>query len=127
MRVLLDESVPRQLARFLSGHTVSTVPREGWAGLDNGELLGHASQRFDVLITGDQGIQYQQNLARLRMGVIVIVAPDNRVRTITAMAPQISVARGHIDRGEIVRVVPQLGLMLLRRIAAYCGQYHKPF
>ena len=106
MRVLLDESVPRQLARFLTGHAVSTVPREGWAGLDNGELLDHASERFDVLITGDQGIQYQQNLARLRMGVIVIVAPDNRVRTITAMAPQISAVLGHIDRGELVRVVP---------------------
>ena len=106
MRVLLDESVPRQLARYLVGHAVSTVPRQGWAGLDNGELLDHASERFDVLITGDQGIQYQQNLARLRIGVIVIVAPDNRVRTITTMAPRIAAALSHIGRGELVRVVP---------------------
>lgn len=77
--------------------------------MDNGELLERASDRFDVLITGDQGIQYQQNLARLRIGVIVIVAPNNRVRTITAMAPRISAALAHIERGELVRVVPQLG------------------
>ena len=61
VRVLLDESVPRQLAPLLSSHSVSTVPREGWAGLDNGELLDRAVQRFDVLVTGDQSLQYQQN------------------------------------------------------------------
>ena len=54
MRVLLDESVPRQLAPLLHSHSVSTVPREGWEGLDNGELLDRAVQRFDVLVTGDQ-------------------------------------------------------------------------
>ncbi|MDD9988864.1 MAG: hypothetical protein OXQ31_21525 [Spirochaetaceae bacterium] len=85
---------------------MSTAPREGWAGLDNGELLDRASERFDVFITGDQGIQYQQNLSRLRIGVIVIVAPDNRVRTITAMAPRISAALGRMERGELVRIVP---------------------
>ena len=74
--------------------------------MDNGELLEAASDQFDVLITGDQGIQYQQNLSRLRMGVVVIVAPDNRVRTITAMAPRISAALSRIGRGELVRVVP---------------------
>ena len=93
MRVLLDESVPRQLAPLLTGYSVSTVSREGWAGLDNGQLLDRAAQHFDVLVTGDQSLQYQQNLARRHLGVVVIVAPDNRVETITSLSPKVLAAR----------------------------------
>jgi predicted nuclease of predicted toxin-antitoxin system len=104
VRVLLDESVPRQLAPLLSSHSVSTVPREGWAGLDNGELLDQAVQRFDVLVTGDQSLQYQQNLSGRRLGVVVIAAPDNRVHTITALAPDILAALTQIECGEVIQV-----------------------
>ena len=53
MRILLDESLPRQLALEISGHQVQTVQKQGWAGLKNGELLRRASADFDVLVTGD--------------------------------------------------------------------------
>ena len=62
MRILLDESLPRKLSQELTGHEVRTVQRLGWAGLKNGELLHRASGKFDILITGDQNLEYQQTL-----------------------------------------------------------------
>ena len=58
MRILLDESLPRRLGFELAGHDVSTVQQAGWTGLKNGELLRQAKGQFDVLVTGDQNIQY---------------------------------------------------------------------
>ena len=104
MRVLLDESVPRQLAPLLTGHSVATVPLAGWAGLTNGELQRRASDRFDALITGDQSMQFQQNLPELSLGVVVLVAPNNRVETITSMAPEILQALARLRAGQVVRV-----------------------
>lgn len=104
MRVLLDESVPRQLAPLLEGHSVSTVPREGWAGVTNGELLRLASQGFDALVTGDRNLEYQQNLAASSLGIIVLVAPDNRVETITGMAPRVLDALSRLGAGHLIRV-----------------------
>ena len=104
MRVLLDESVPRQLALLLTGHSVTTVPLQGWAGLPNGELLRRASGQFDALVTGDQSLQHQQNLTDLELGVVVLVAPDNRVETITSMSARILEALAQLQPGQIVRV-----------------------
>ena len=75
MRVLLDEQLPRHLARELTGHRVRTVQQEGWAGLKNGELLQRpASGGFDVFVTADQNLQFQQNLVGARLGVVVLAA-----------------------------------------------------
>ena len=63
VRILLDESLPRPLSRLLVGHDVSTVAREGWTSLTNGALLLQAAERFDVVLTADQNIQFQQNLS----------------------------------------------------------------
>ena len=65
MRVLLDEQLPRRLVRELTGHDVRTVQQQGWAGLQNGELLRRAADEgFQVFLTGDRNLQFQQNLAR---------------------------------------------------------------
>jgi len=63
MRILLDESLPRSFAQELSGHEVQTVHSRGRAGLKNGELLHLASAEFRVLLTGDESLEYQQNMA----------------------------------------------------------------
>ncbi len=58
MRVLLDEQLPRHLAREIGGHDVSTVQQRGWAGLKNGELLRVAADAgFEVLVTADRNLQ----------------------------------------------------------------------
>lgn len=62
MRILLDECLPRKLKKDLIGHDVLTVPEMGWRGVKNGELLRRAKNSFDVFVTIDQGLQYQQNL-----------------------------------------------------------------
>lgn len=70
VRILLDESLPSPLGSELMGHDVSTVSREGWTSLTNGDLLRRAAQRFDVLLTADQNLEFQQNLAALPVAVM---------------------------------------------------------
>jgi len=76
MKVLLDECVPRPLAKALSGHEVSTVQEAGWDGVGNGELLQHAEGRFDVFITADKNLRYQQKLRNRRIGIIELPTND---------------------------------------------------
>ena len=79
MRVLLDENLPRALAAELAGHRVSTVQSMGWSGTKNGELLRRAADRFDALLTLDQGFLHQQNLSALDLRVVVIRASSSRM------------------------------------------------
>ena len=85
MRLLLDESVPRQLALELPGHEVSTVQAEGWGGTKNGRLLELAAGAgFMALISCDQGMEHQQNPSKLPMPVVILRAPTN---TLEDLAP----------------------------------------
>ena len=107
MRVLLDESVPRQLAQVLAGHEVQTVTQAGWSGTKNGELLRLADATFDVFVTGDQHLQYQQNLSKVRIRIVVIKARDNRVKTILALAERILAAIDDSKVGQLVMIEEQ--------------------
>ena len=82
MRILLDEAVPRRLGALLTGHQTTTVPTSGWAGIKNGKLLALAATKFDVFLTSDKNIEFQQNLATLPIAVLVVVARSNRLRDI---------------------------------------------
>ena len=79
MRILLDEPVPRGLGSLLLGHETSTVPSVGWAGTKNGRLLMLAAAQFDVFLTTDQNIEFQQNLSALPIAVLVVVASKRLV------------------------------------------------
>ena len=73
MKILFDQGTPRPLRNFLPEHTVDTSARKGWSELSNGELLDIAeSEGYDLLITTDQNLQYQQNLVGRRLAVIVL-------------------------------------------------------
>jgi predicted nuclease of predicted toxin-antitoxin system len=104
MRILLDESLPRKLGHELTGHEIQTVQKRGWGGLKNGELLRKASGEFQVLLTGDQNIEYQQNPARLPIAVIVLVAANNRIETLRPLVPRLLEALAAIRPGQLVRV-----------------------
>ena len=82
MRILLDESLPRPLAGLLTDHFVSTLREEGWTSLSNGALLRQAAATFDVLLTADQNIQFQQNLETLPLAVVVLIAESNRLESL---------------------------------------------
>ncbi len=79
-RVLLDENLPQRLRLLLAGHEVATVAYCGWAGVSNGALIVAAEGAgFDVMITADQGINYQQNLKDRRLAVVVLSTNRNSV------------------------------------------------
>ena len=90
MHILLDEkNLPRRLASKLVGHEVLTVQRSGWSGVKNGKLLVLAATQFDVLLTMDSNLEYQQNLATLPIGVLVIQAVSNRIEHLEPVVPNI--------------------------------------
>ncbi len=89
MRVLLDESLPRPLATFLVGHDARTVVDMKWTSLSNGALLHQAAASFDVLLTADQNIEFQQNLQTLPIAVVVLVADSNRLESLEPLVPKI--------------------------------------
>ena len=89
MRILLDESLPRRLRGELPGHSVSTVTQCGWSGLENGALLRVAANDFDVFLTADQNLEYQQNLRALPLAVIVLMAHDNTFQTLQSLMPDV--------------------------------------
>ena len=104
MRLLLDESLPRSLTRHISAATVETVFDRGWSGLKNGDLLRAASADFDVFITADQNLQYQQNLAGYDVAVVVLAAVSNRVQDLAPLIPDALEVAAQLSPGD-VRVV----------------------
>lgn len=104
LRVLLDECLPRKLKRQFVGASVSTVAEMGWSGKKNGELMRVARGEFSVFVTADQNLRYQQNLAYADIAVIVLVAPNNRIESLTPLMPQVNALLGSIAAGEVVEV-----------------------
>ena len=111
MRVLLDECLPRPLKRELPGHTIATVPEQGWAGQKNGALLRLAATRFDVFVTVDQNLTYQQNLqalaAETRLAIAVLVSPSNRLEALRPLIPSLLEHLKTIQPSDVVRIVAQ--------------------
>lgn len=104
MRVLLDEQLPVDLAAELFGHEVHTVVGLGWQGITNGELLRRASARFDAFVTMDRNLEFQQNLAVLPFGVILLYAASNRMVHLRSLVPAILSAVQSIAPGTVRRV-----------------------
>ncbi len=104
MRVLLDECVPRRLRRELPGHEVLTVTGHGWSGIKNGELLALAGAEFDVFLTVDQNLKYQQNLSTFRIAIILLVARNNRLQTLLPLMPEVRAELGKIGAGDFIRI-----------------------
>ena len=104
MRILLDEPVPRRLGTLLVGHETATVPRSGWAGIRNGKLLTLAAAKFDVFLTTDQNLEFQQNLSALPIAVLVVVAKSNRMKDIEPLVPEILKALNHLQPKALRRV-----------------------
>ncbi|MGD0866228.1 MAG: hypothetical protein ABSA49_11800 [Rhizomicrobium sp.] len=89
MRVFLDECVDWRLSRDLVGHEVKTARQMGWAAIGNGELLALVSGQFDVFVTVDQNLAFQQNVRILHVAVIVLRAKSNRLMDIKPLVPDL--------------------------------------
>jgi hypothetical protein len=104
LRVLLDECLPRRLARLLTGHEVKTVPQMDWAGLENGALLSLADGRFDAFVTIDRSLSFQQNISRFKLFLVVLHAKSNRLSDVAPLAPGILKALGGAVPGQATHV-----------------------
>ena len=102
MKILLDECTPRALKRLLQGQTVSTVQEMGWAGLKNGNLLAAADGRFDLFVTTDKNLRFQQNLSKY--GFAVLLLPSNKVSVVVSLLPKIEAALNSITAGDFVEL-----------------------
>ncbi|MDE3011622.1 MAG: DUF5615 family PIN-like protein [Pseudomonadota bacterium] len=104
MRLLLDESVPRRLRRYLPDHAVSTVVEMGWGGTKNGALLKLAAVRFDAFITVDQNLPYQQNAMHLPLPVIVLAAKSNALADLLRVVSGLKNALAGLQAGLCLAV-----------------------
>lgn len=93
MRLLLDESLPRRLARELPGHEVANVRSQGWGGVRNGKLLEYAAAAgFDALITSDRGFEFEQNLDALPLTVVIVLAVSNSFQDLAPLMRDVLIA-----------------------------------
>jgi hypothetical protein len=102
--VLLDSCVPRPFKRELRPHRVSHTSEVGWQDLDDRPLLERANTSFDVLITTDQNLPYQQNLSRYELSVIVLIARTNRLEDLLPLVPDVLNALDTIQPGEMEEI-----------------------
>ncbi len=89
---------------MLEGHAATTVVGRGWAGIKNGDLLRRMRGEYDALITMDQGIAFQQNLAALPFGVLLVLAPSNRMVHLQPLVPAILETLPGLKPGQLRRI-----------------------
>ena len=108
MKVLIDECAPKALKTFLAkhGHECRTVQEAGWSGKQNGELLALTETAFDVLVTVDTNLRYQQNLAGRKIAIVVIQSSSSRLDHLVQFFPACVSALHEIKPGEVVLVGP---------------------
>lgn len=106
MRVLLDENLPHDLSGLLVGHHVDTVVGRGWGGVENGQLLKRASGEYDAFLTMDRKLPDQQRIAELPFGVVLLLAPSNRLHHVRPLVP------------ELLRMLPSMKPGALYTVAA---------
>lgn len=105
-RVLLDENLPRLLKWELSGFDVRTVAEVGWAGVKNGRLLRLAAAEFDVFVTADRNLSFQQPVTTFDLGIVVLRARTTKLEDLLPLVPAIAEALPPITAGQVCHVDP---------------------
>jgi predicted nuclease of predicted toxin-antitoxin system len=102
MKILFDQGTPAPLRRALKGHTVATAYELGWAKLDNGELLAATESKFDVLVTTDQNLRYQQSLTGRHLAILIL--PTTNWPELQTHQTQIAAAINALRPGDVVQM-----------------------
>ncbi|MGH9424565.1 MAG: hypothetical protein ACRD3J_31620 [Thermoanaerobaculia bacterium] len=103
--MLIDESLPVELAEELAGHEVVTVHKQGWLRLKNGVLLRAAVRAgFNAIVTADSNLRYQQNLIRIGIGAVVVLHVRNRIEDLRPLIPRIVKAIDTIEAGQVIEI-----------------------
>jgi predicted nuclease of predicted toxin-antitoxin system len=101
VRILLDECVDWRLARDIAGHDVKTARQMNWTAIKNGELLALAARQFDVFVTVDRNISFQQNIGSQTLSVIVLKAKTNRLAELKLLVPFLRTALASARPGTV--------------------------
>ena len=104
MKVLLDHCVPRRLRRYLPGHEVRTTREMGWETHKNGKLLVAAEAEFDVLLTVDRNIEYQQNLSGCSLAIVIMEAASNSPSDLLPVLSEVEKLLPNVQPGVYYRV-----------------------
>jgi len=106
LKVLLDECAPKKLKTFLisCGHQCRTAQKMGWSGVQNGELLTCAAPLFDVLVTIDQNIQYQQKMTGRTIALVILRGRSNRLVDISPSFPECAQILQSIEPGQVIEI-----------------------
>ena len=105
MRVLLDECLPKRLKReFTPPHTALSVGEIGWSGVTNGRLLSLAAPKFDVFLTSDTNLEFQQNLSDQSLIIVVLFAPSNDIRVLVPLIPAVIEALADARPGQVLHI-----------------------
>lgn len=105
MKILFDHCTPRRLRRLLAAHLVRTSAEMGWDALRNGLLLDQAEAGgFEVLLTVDQNLRYQQNLTGRTVSVVVMVALSNKYTSLVPLIPQVEAVLLTLQPGQLYEV-----------------------
>ncbi len=104
MKVLVDECVDWRLSCDIVGHDVKTARQMGWSTIRNGELLASAAKEFDVFVTVDRNLSFQQNLPAFSIAVIVLRAKSNRLSDLRPLVPELLAAIPTAKPGTVTYV-----------------------
>lgn len=104
MRIVLDENVHHGFRKILVGHEVYTVQYLGWSGVRNGKLLDLAEGKFDVLLTLDTGILYQNDLSDRSIAVITLISKKVRMEDLMPLVPPLLNALDRIKPGQVLNI-----------------------
>jgi hypothetical protein len=104
VRILLDECLPRKLKKELEGNEVFTVPEMGWAGIKNGALIKLAETQFDVFITIDNNLEFQQNIITFDIAIIALVAYSNDIDTLRPLMPKVEELLSSVEKKKVTYV-----------------------
>ena len=104
MKLVLDEYIDRKLTKEFVGYEIKTVPQMGWAGTKNGKLLALVEKEFDVFITVDRNLSFQQNLSQFDIAVVVLQASSNRLMDLKPLVPKVLDILSKVVKGQAVVV-----------------------
>ena len=106
MRILIDECLNWRIGRALTGYYAVSVQKMGWGGLENGALLAQAEKQFDVFLTGDRNLVFQQNFTRYRLAIVVLHAASTQLHQTLPLMPKVLEVLPTLKPGQIVAIHP---------------------
>lgn len=106
MRILIDECLDWRLGRAMTGHESLSVQKMGWAGIKNGKLLTLAQEKFDIFLTADRNLSFQQDTTKFKIAVVVLAAGSTQLARTLPLMPAVLAILPRLAHGQVVVITP---------------------